>query len=679
MDIRKPHYKDECLGFFHRGRKLWSGMAWALAGMAVLLTLYACARMGSPDGGWYDETPPRVIGATPEDKATGVKGRKIHIRFNEFIKVDNATENVVVSPPQLEAPEIKAGGKNITVELKDSLKPNTTYTIDFSNAISDNNEGNPLGGYTYTFATGQKIDTLEVSGYVLEAENLEPVKGILVGLYAHLADSAFERLPMLRVSKTDSRGHFTIKGVAPGKYRVYALQDVDGDYRFTQKSEQMAFSRDTIVPSSRPDVRQDTLWRDSLRIDSIARVGYTRFLPDDVMLRAFTAPQTDRFLIKAERSQPECFSLFFTTGNKELPRLRGLNFKAEEAVVVESTVRRDTLIYWLRDTALVNNDTLRIELQYLSTDTTGQLREQTDTLEMVAKQSYVKRMKDRQKLYDEWKKTQDKARKKGDPYETEMRPEALKVEIKPTGELDPDSRVALTLPTPLALVDTSKIHLYAKHDTLWYEARHGLRVRLSADSLAPPETPLLHCRRLELTADWQPGIEYSLELDSMAFVDLYGGMSGKMKQGFRVKSDDDYSTLSVGLSGLSDTTLVVQLLNSSDGVVKQVSTTGSTARFSYVRPGTYYLRLFVDTNRNGLWDTGNFAQGLAPESVYYYPEEIECKAKWDVTRTWNPTARPLNEQKPQKITKQKPDKAKTVRRRNAERARELGIAPPTIR
>ena len=146
-----------------------------------------------------------------------------------------------------------------------------------------------------------------------------------------------------------------------------------------------------------------------------------------------------------------------------------------------------------------------------------------------------------------------------------------------------------------------------------------------------------------------------------------------------MKSDDDYSTLSVGLSGLSDTTLVVQLLNSSDGVVKQVSTTGSTARFSYVRPGPYYLRLFVDTNRNGHWDTGNFAQGLAPESVYYYPEEIECKAKWDVTRTWNPTARPLNEQKPQKITKQKPDKAKTVRRRNAERARELGIAPPTIR
>ena len=181
MDIRKPHYKDECRGFFHRGRKLWSGMAWALAGMAVLLTLYACARMGSPDGGWYDETPPRVIGATPEDKATGVKGRKIHIRFNEFIKVDNATENVVVSPPQLEAPEIKAGGKNITVELKDSLKPNTTYTIDFSDAISDNNEGNPLGGYTYTFATGQKIDTLEVSGYVLAAENLEPGKGILVG------------------------------------------------------------------------------------------------------------------------------------------------------------------------------------------------------------------------------------------------------------------------------------------------------------------------------------------------------------------------------------------------------------------------------------------------------------------------------------------------------------------
>ena len=153
---------------------------WCLLLLALLLC--SCARMGRPDGGWYDETPPYVVGAVPKDGGTQVSARKIRILFNEFIKLENASEKVVVSPPQMEQPGIKALGKRIDVEIKDSLKPNTTYTVDFSDAISDNNEGNPLGNYTYSFSTGERIDTLQVSGYVLQADNLEPVKGILVGL-----------------------------------------------------------------------------------------------------------------------------------------------------------------------------------------------------------------------------------------------------------------------------------------------------------------------------------------------------------------------------------------------------------------------------------------------------------------------------------------------------------------
>lgn len=207
----------------------------------AFLMLVSCAKMGQPDGGWFDETPPKVIGASPADKGVNVKQKKVNIYFDEYIKVDNPTEKVVVSPPQLEVPEIKASGKHIQISLVDSLKPNTTYTIDFSDAISDNNEGNPMGNYTYSFSTGEVIDTMEVSGYVLESENLEPIKGILVGLYADHADSAFKTKPMLRVSRTDSRGRFVIKGVAPGSYRIYALQDMDGNYMFSQKSEKLAF------------------------------------------------------------------------------------------------------------------------------------------------------------------------------------------------------------------------------------------------------------------------------------------------------------------------------------------------------------------------------------------------------------------------------------------------------
>ena len=662
-----------------------SRLNWQLCRFALLLftlaLVAACARMGNPDGGWYDETPPRVVGASPTEKATGVKTRKLHIRFNEFIKIENATENVVVSPPQLESPDIKAGGKSIDIELKDSLKANTTYTVDFSDAITDNNEGNPLGNYTYSFSTGEHIDTMEVSGWVLAAENLEPVKGILVGLYANLADSAFRTQPMLRVAKTDGRGHFVIRGIAPGKYRVYALQDVDGDYHLTQKGEQMAFNREIIVPSSKPDVRQDTLWRDSLRIDSISRVSYTHFLPDNITLRAFTHIQTDRFFTKAERTLPECFSLVFTAGSNELPQLRGLNFNnAERAFIVMPTAKKDTITYWIKDSALINQDTLRMQMQYWSTDTTGQLRMKQDTIEVLAKTPYAKRLKEKQKKAEEWKKAQDKAQKKGEPFETIMRPEALKVEVKVNNSIAPDENVRIELPTPLQSLDSTKVHLYSKRDTLWYEARYRLRVREGADSLAPIGTNLLHKRWLELQAEWKPGVEYSFELDSLALTDIYGTTSGKIKQGFKVREDKEFATLAVSLTALTDSNVVVQLLNEQDAVVKQTRALAGTANFYYLQPATYYLRLFVDRNGNGRWDTGDFYRGEEPETVYYFPEEIECKANWDATRTWNPTAKPLNEQKPGKITKQKPDKGKSIKRRNRERARELGIPlPPELK
>lgn len=658
---------------------------WQLCRFALLLLtltlVAACARMGNPDGGWYDETPPRVVGASPAEKATGVKTRKLHIRFNEFIKIENATENVVVSPPQLESPDIKAGGKSIDIELKDSLKANTTYTVDFSDAITDNNEGNPLGNYTYSFSTGEHIDTMEVSGWVLAADNLEPVKGILVGLYANLADSAFRTQPMLRVAKTDGRGHFVIRGIAPGKYRVYALQDVDGDYHLTQKGEEMAFNREIIVPSSKPDVRQDTLWRDSLRIDSISRVGYTHFLPDNIMLRAFTHVQTDRFFTKAERTLPECFSLVFTAGSNELPQLRGLNFNnAERAFIVMPTAKKDTITYWIKDSALINQDTLRMQMQYWSTDTTGQLRMKQDTIEILSKTPYAKRLKEKQKKAEEWKKAQDKAQKKGEPFETEMRPEALKVEVKVNNSIAPDENVRIELPTPLLSLDSTKVHLYSKRDTLWYEARYRIRVREGGDSLAPVGTNLLHKRWLELQAEWKPGVEYSFELDSLALTDIYGTTSGKIKQGFKVREDKEFATLAVSLTALTDSNVVVQLLNEQDAVVKQARALAGTANFYYLQPATYYLRLFVDRNGNGRWDTGDFYRGEEPETVYYFPEEIECKANWDATRTWNPTAKPLNEQKPGKITKQKPDKGKSIKRRNRERARELGIPlPPELK
>lgn len=646
----------------NKPHKPYNNMQWLL--FAVLAMVCSCAKMGQPDGGWYDETPPAIVRTSPADQGVNIKAKKINIYFNEYIQVDNPTEKVVISPPQIEQAEIKPSGKKIEVELKDSLKPNTTYTIDFSDAISDNNENNPLGNYTFTFSTGDHIDTMQVAGYVLNAENLEPIKGILVGLYNNLSDTIFTKEPMLRVSRTDSRGHFVIKGVAPGDYRIYALQDADNNYYFNQKSEQLAFTHDIITPTFKPDIRQDTLWRDSLHIDSIARVPYTHFLPDDIVLRAFTEVQTDRYLIKSERNEPDHFTLFFSYGDSLLPQIRGLNFNEQDAFITELSEKLDTITYWLRDTMLVNQDTLRMELKYMATDTLGVLRLQTDTMDILSKQPYEKRMKQKQDKYEEWKKKQERAKKRDKPYETEMPAELLEPKYNVASEPNPDQNITIEMPAPLAKVDTSCVHLYSKYDTLWYRSPFVLRPKEGVN------------RTYELLGEWRPGIEYSLEIDTMAFTDIYGKTTAPFKQGFKVKTEDSYATLMFDITGMADTTVVVQLLNTSDAMVKETSTTNGRAEFYYIKPGTYYARMYVDSNKNGKWDTGDYAADRQAETTYYYPEKIECKEKWDLTLTWNPMSRSLDRQKPLEITKQKPEKEKTIKRRNQERASKLGIPYP---
>ena len=645
-------------------RRLWNLRTFFLIfSFSQFLIFMGCARMGSPDGGWYDDDPPVVLGSTPADKAIGVKTKKITIYFDEFIKLADPTQSVIVSPPQMEMPEIAEKGKKIVVELKDTLKPDMTYTIDFSDAISDNNEGNPLGNYTFTFSTGEHTDTLEVSGTVLSAENLDPVSGILVGLYSDLADSAFRTKPLLRVSRTDANGHFVIKGVAEGEYRIYALQDMDGNYKFSQKSEMIAFSHDTYKPSVKPDMRQDTIWRDTLHIDSIRQVPYMHYYPDNIVLTAFQETQTDRYLLKTERKDADRIQVFFSYGNEQLPVIRGLNFKSDDAFVVETSAKKDSITYWLRDTLLVNQDTLSFEMSYLMSDSVGQLVSKTDTIEALAKTPFAKRQKAKQKEYETWFKQQEKKRKREEPYDSIYPVRPLEVKVDAPQAMDPNRSIYIDLPTPPARLDTAGIHLYSKIDTLWYRADFEFRQR---DSLL---------RSYELIADWQPGMEYSFEVDSAAIVDIYDMACASFKQGIKVKTLDDYATLFFDISGCPDSTsVVVQLLDKSEKIVAESNMEGDhTASFYYVKPGVYYARAFIDRNGNGVWDTGNYDADQQAEAVYYYSRDIETKAKFDITLAWNLVAKPLNQQKPSALTKKQSTKKRQQKNRNADRAAKMGI------
>ncbi|MDE6143391.1 MAG: Ig-like domain-containing protein, partial [Muribaculaceae bacterium] len=228
--------------------------------LLALSLMASCASIGNPSGGPRDEEPPRFVRANPAPGAVNVSRDRIDIEFDEIVNVKDAFSKVVVSPVSKSTPRVSSLGRRVTVQFTDTLQPNTTYTVDFSNAIEDNNEGNKLQGFTYSFSTGPQIDTLQISGMVLSADALEPQQGMLVGIYSNLSDTAFSTLPFERIAKTDDRGRFSIKGVAPGKYRIFALADVDNDYRRANPEEAMAFYDFTVSPTAERVEATDTVY-----------------------------------------------------------------------------------------------------------------------------------------------------------------------------------------------------------------------------------------------------------------------------------------------------------------------------------------------------------------------------------------------------------------------------------
>ena len=628
----------------------------------LFLLATACANPGSgPDGGPYDEELPYVVSTTPASGDSGVKGRRVTLQFNEFIKLENASEKVTVSPPQIEMPDILTSGKRITVMLNDSLRPNTTYTIDFSDAIEDNNEGNPMGNYTFFFSTGRTVDTLEVAGHVLAAEDLEPIKGILVGLHSDTTDSAFRTRPFDRVARTDGSGRFSIKGVAPGRYRIYALNDGDGDFRFTQKTEMIAFGRESISPSFFQDTRYDTLWRDTVHYDTIVARPFTHFTPDDVVLRAFKEVNPVRHLLKTEYPVPEQFTIFFTAPSTHVPEVRGLNFDASKLLPRISS-GNDTLTFWVADTLLVRQDTLTLALTYEeSNDSTLELSLRTDTLELSPKLTWAKRDKQRQEEWEEWEKNREKALKNDRPFNEE--PPTVWIKLTPRIErpLAPDQNPVLVIDEPLARFDTSGVHLRLIVDSTETEAPYLLEPLPGRDF------------SFRLMGEWRPGQQYVIVVDSAAMTSVFGHRNRRMEQKFNIAKDDEFGSFFVNVQGLDgDTTAIVELLDGRGKVVRRCRAPQGRADFFYLKPGDYYLRLLLDRDGDGMWTTGEFETGLPPEEVYYNPVKFNVRARWDIEQDWNFRTLPLTEQKPAELIKQKADPKKTVKNRNAERLRQLG-------
>ena len=627
--------------------------------LALTALLIGCANPGSgPDGGPYDEKPPQIVNISPALGETGVKkAKKIVLDFDENIKIDNATENVVVSPPQVETPEIKTNGRRISIELQDTLRPNTTYTIDFSDAIQDATEGNPLGNFTYSFSTGETLDTMEVSGYVLAADNLEPVQGILVGLYAEREDSAFWTKPLERVGRTNNTGRFSIKGIAPGSYRIYALKDMDGDFKWTE-GEMLAFSDQIIEPSSFPDVRYDTVWRDTIQYDSIRTIPYTHFLPDDIILRAFSEVKTMHALLKTTREEPNHFTAYFTAPNKQAPTIALADGTPANFLEVRNATL-DTITYWTNDSTIIKNDSLTVFYTYEYTiDSTRENVMRTDTLELRPRLTFARQAKLKAEDDKKWQKALERRHKRGDFSQETRESDFLKITESLSSKITPVQNPNFSAAEPITQIDEKKIHLILHVDSLQEEAAFQIR----RDNQMG----------FTIVGEWRPKQFYTLRIDSAALTGYTGKINRGIKRDFRIYDEEELGTLFVDLVG-ADTGAVVQLLSGDTKVAAQTRAQGTRAEFYYLRAGDYHLRMFYDPNANNTWDPGSMREHRQAEEVVYYPKTLTVKENWDNELTWDVRATEPLKQKPGALSKAKANSKKEgAHAKNIQRLREKG-------
>ena len=600
--------------------------------MLLLVVIYSCANIGSPNGGPYDEDPPKFVSSTPVPNQVNYKGKKIEILFDELIQIDKPSENVIITPPQMELPIIRSAGKKAVIELKDTLKENTTYTIDFTNSIADNNEKNVYENFSFAFSTGDVIDTLEVSGVLLNAENLEPMPGITIGLHSNLEDSAFVKLPFDRTSRTNDKGQFTIRNIAPGTYHIFALNDVNRDYKFDQPGEDIAFLDSVIVPTFELTSRQDTAWKDSLTIDTIRTVGYTRFMPDNIELRLFKEKFERQYMVKPERPDEKYFTLRFNSKLDTVPVPVPINFTPQDSAwyFVQQTEGGLAVNYWLADSTVWKQDTLQVQVSYPKSDSLNILRPQTDTVQVVMRR----------------RPAEKKKKKKDEPEPIDF----LGMQVNASGSMNLFDTISVTFSEPVLDIDKDMFFLDQKVDTVWN----------AVDFEFFPDTT--NSLNFFIKRPWKYGEEYRIEVDSAAITSLYGKWNNFFTSEFKIKKEDEYGHFYLNIVGV-DTTAFVELLSSGDAPVRKAKVKDGGVLFMDLKPDKYYARIIIDTNDNGVWDTGNYAEKRQPEKVYYSPKMYEIMQNWQVEETWNVTSTPLAKQKPLEITKNKP-KEVTKKKRN---------------
>lgn len=594
----------------------------AIIAVVALPILVQCATIGTPEGGPKDTLPPVVLGVYPKSYTTNFTDKKIEILFDEYIQLKDQQKELYTSPEMKKKPTLLMRGKTLHVEIKDdSLKPNTTYAIEFGATISDNNEGNPLHGYRYVFSTGGEIDSLVMSGYTEDSEKVDSLGRTFIYFFEADSlpeivdyDSTMFNFKPHKIARSQKNGIFIAQNLRPVDYRIYAFYDNNDNQLYEPGEDKIGFLDRTYNPA---EMEPFYVWYDSIR----------RYPSADPQLyfRLFVDESFSRQTLK-EKLRPDQHKVELYFGAKH-PDIRSIKFdgvRAEDIIYEPVSARGDTLYLWLRTPSAQLPDTLKGEIVYLKHDSIRQLQEEREELKLHWR---LIETKEQEKERERLEKERRKAEENGTEWVEPPVPSKFKMtSYKQSAEVNPEEDLAVEFATPLTRFDSASIRLLS-----WSELGDTIRERFHfiPDTLSP--------RKFRMRSDWSPLRKYELFIPTDALADITGEGNDSLKMSLTVADKEKFAVVNLTVQPRKEEyRYVVQFVDSkSNKVVRTVKDLSSgTYTVNYVEPTDLKIRIIEDMNHNGRWDGGNMVEHRQSERSEFYKdangeETFTAKTGWE--------------------------------------------------
>ena len=572
-------------------KKILSNLIPAIPVAIILGTMifsHSCANTTTPpSGGPKDTIPPVIMEVVPVMGATNVptKKTKLYLKFNEYVQVKDA-KSLFLSPPLEKAPKYRLKGKGVEITFENDLDSNKTYTLDVTNAIADNNEGNMFPGFTLVFSTGDRIDSMVVTGLVQDCNTLQPLKGATVLLYKDHADSAiFLKRPDAAV-KTDDWGFFCLRNIQDTVYRMYALIDENNNNKYDPDAEKVAFIDSLVKPvvvvnDSLPELLKyemdDTL-------NCLAR-------KTEYELSIFREKPSKQMIVNKERVGERTSYITFMAPYAEIDSIWITGVPAEK-LITQFNILRDSLEIWVNDPA-PQPDTFHLNVKYLKTDTLGMLNPAVDEI----------------KLLNPDRKVFGKSSKKDLKHEDTIA--VVDVVAKP----ETVEQYGFTMEFKYPVVE------YA-FDSLKFTYLNPKQQEFTGKFTVQQDSTNLRKYIIMPSEKLQDGYEYKLKVPYRIFRDINGFYNDSTEVKVTLPNDDNLSTLFLHLSDVNNK-YIIDLLNEKRNEVLRsyVIDKDQTLIFPYLKAGKYSIRITEDLNRNGIVDTGILLEHKQPEKVRFYKLE----------------------------------------------------------